>query len=135
MKYLTRAALAGFVVALLVSGCTSHGQSAQSTSSSGQSADSQSAIPTGLYECATLSDGELQAAASENFTIVDANNYTDAGGNQGTYALEGDTISFQGAALDGQRAKYTAGVVGSNNPPSIALLMSDGSLGDTCQPH
>lgn len=129
------AALAGLVVAVLVSGCTSHGSSAQSASSSGQSSDSQSTVPTGLYECSTLSDGELQAAASENFTIVDASNYTDVGGNQGTYALDGDTISFQGAALDGQRATYTAGVVGSNNPPSIAILMPDGNPGDTCQPR
>ncbi len=129
------AALAGLVVAALVSGCAAHGPSGQSASSSVQSSDSQSTVPTGLYECSTLSDGELQAAASENFTIVDASNYTDAGGNQGTYALDGNTISFQGAALDGQRATYTAGVVGSNNPPSIAILMPDGNPGDTCQPR
>ena len=125
---------------VLASGCAAHStrssdQSSTSSTSSDQSSDSQSAVPTGSYQCATLSGGELQAAASENFTIVDASNYTDAAGNQGTYALDGDTISFQGAALDGQRAKYTPGVVGSSNPPSIAILMSDGNPGDTCQPH
>lgn len=120
--------LAGFAIVALASGCVARQQSADSTSSGGS-------VAAGSYECSTLSDGELQAAASENFTISDSSDYLDASGNQGTYSVDGDTMTFQGAALDGQRAKYTPGVVHSENPPSIEFLSADGSLGDTCQPH
>ena len=90
-----------------------------------------SVVP-GKYECFSYSGGHLYSAMSENFTIAGAGSYTDWAGNRGTFTLAGNTVTFQGGALSGHRAKYTPGVPGSNNPPHIALLMADGNPGDTC---
>ena len=89
-------------------------------------------VVAGKYACFTYSGGHLYSAMSENFTIAGAAAYTDAAGNRGTFSRSGSIITFQGGALSGHRAQYTAGVPGSNNPPHIALLMTDGHPGDTC---
>gem|GEM_PF-3550973 len=89
-------------------------------------------VVAGKYECYTYSGGHLYSAMSENFTIVGAAAYTDAAGTRGTFTLAGNVLTFQGGALNGHRAQYTPGVPGSNNPPHIALLMTDGNPGDTC---
>jgi hypothetical protein len=90
-----------------------------------------SVVP-GQYECHSYSGGHLYSAMSENFVIVGAAAYTDAAGTPGTFTLAGNILTFQGGALSGHRAQYTPGVPGSNNPPHIALLMTDGNPGDTC---
>jgi hypothetical protein len=92
-------------------------------------------VAAGNYECSTYTDGQNQARAGENFTIVDAQTYRDASGGTGSYTVGGDLITFQGGALDGKQAMYTPGTIHTANPPNIAILMADGNPGDNCQPQ
>ncbi len=88
-------------------------------------------IAAGRYECYTLSGGELEAAMMENFSIGNGR-YRDAGGHAGSYSTSGGVITFHGGGLDGRRAVYVPGRVGSNNPPHVKFLLGRGGYGDEC---
>jgi hypothetical protein len=87
----------------------------------------------GRYECFTMGAG-LRSAMMENFTLSAGGRYLDAGGHAGTYTVAGGVITFQGAALSGQRGQYEPGVVGSDNPPHVQFIGARGS-GDKCDGH
>jgi len=91
-----------------------------------------SGIIVARYECYTYSGGRLESAMSENFAILGGGRYTDASGAGGTYALDGATVTFHGAALNGLRGKYVPGKQPySNNPPNVTFIGARGS-GDSC---
>jgi hypothetical protein len=91
-----------------------------------------SGIIVARYECYTYSGGRLESAMSENFTILGGGRYTDASGAGGTYAFDGATITFRGAALNGMRGKYVPGKQPyKNNPPNVTFIGARGS-GDSC---
>jgi hypothetical protein len=91
------------------------------------------AMAMGHYECFTMGAG-LRSAMMENFTLSAGGRYLDAGGHSGTYTVAGGVITFQGAALGGQRGQYEPGVVGSDNPPHVQFIGARGS-GDKCDGH
>lgn len=89
-------------------------------------------IVLGRYQCFTLSGGELEAALMENFSILGNGAYRDAGGHVGTYSTSGGVMTFHGGGLNGVRAQYVSGRVGSDNPPHIKFLLPRGGFGDQC---
>lgn len=83
----------------------------------GQKAFKASVVARGSYECwGAGSGGQLSARMALNFTILDASHYRDWGGNAGTYSFDAASgaVTFQGAALGGQRGLYKQAV----NPPT-----------------
>jgi hypothetical protein len=83
----------------------------------GQKAFKPSAAARGSYECwGAGSGGQLSARMALNFTILDGGRYRDWGGNTGAYRFDmtSGTMTFQGAALDGQRGLYKQAV----DPPT-----------------
>jgi hypothetical protein len=89
------------------------------------------AIVLGKYECYTLGNG-LESAMAENFTLYGGGRFTDYTGHAGTYAYSGGYVTFSGTGLSGHRLKYTPGVPGSNNPPHLTFMRSNGDEGDSC---
>src|SRR4029079_138208 len=85
----------------------------------GQKAFKASAVARGSYECwGAGSGGQLSARMALNFPILDGSHYRDWGGNAGTYSFDAGsgTVTFQGAALGGQRGLYKQAV----RPPTQA---------------
>lgn len=85
----------------------------------------------GLYECYALTSGHLSPRLALNLTIVDGASYRDYRGGAGTYTIDGaGTITFVGAALNGQRAKYSQPSTPPtrNQPPNVTYVVS----GDSC---
>lgn len=85
----------------------------------------------GLYECYALTSGHLSPRLALNLTIVDGASYRDYQGGAGQYTIDGaGTITFVGAALNGQRARYSQPSTPPtrNRPPNITYVVS----GDSC---
>ena len=59
-------------------------------------------VSAGSYECWFFSRARLDL----NFRIVDGKTFTDSEGKQGTYSVADGVITFQGGALDGEKAHY-----------------------------
>ena len=99
----------------------------------GQKAFKPSAAARGSYECwGAGSGGQLSARMALNFTILDGGRYRDGGGNTGAYRFDAasGTVTFQGAALDGQRGLYkqAADPPTKTNPAQVFFQPS----GDGC---
>jgi hypothetical protein len=83
----------------------------------GQKPLKASHVAAGAYECwGAGSGGQLSARMALNFTILDGSRYRDWGGNGGSYSFDAGsgTVTFKGAALDGQRGLYKQAV----DPPT-----------------
>ncbi len=92
-----------------------------------------SSVALGRYECYMLSSGHLYAAMAENFTILGGGSYRDNWGRGGTYSFAGGQIVFHGAALNGRRAVFKAGIPPfKSNPNNITFLRANGELADSC---
>lgn len=90
----------------------------------------RSPIP-GLYECYALTSGHLSPRLALNLTIVDGQTYRDFQGGAGRYTIDGSgTMTFVGAALSGQRARYSQPSTPPtrNRPPNVTYVVS----GDSC---
>jgi hypothetical protein len=130
----------GLGLALLLAGAaggqeTSHGNSGTvataPAATGGNGPGRQAASPaTGSYECYAFSDGHLVARGGLNFAIGGPGRYTDVDGKAGTYNYDtgARVLTFRGAALDGQRAKYDD----SQKTTTITFLNAGGELGDSC---
>ena len=83
-------------------------------------------IPVGKYEC--WNGGSARMAY--NFVSWDGGRYTNTEGYPGTYELapRTKTVTFHGAALDGQKAIYRPG-----NPPTVSILGPSGNAVGDCQ--
>ncbi len=65
-----------------------------------------------------------------NFTITGPGQYTDAGGNRGTFRANGaGQFIFSGGNFDGQTAVFRPG-----NLPTVAFVGTGGRETETCQP-
>ncbi len=84
----------------------------------------------GSYECYAFSDGRLVFRGGLNFAITGPGQYSGVDGQQGAFTFDGTSqvLTFRGAALDGQRARYD----GAANPRTITFLNARGELGDSC---
>jgi hypothetical protein len=82
------------------------------------------AIPAGKYECWHFST----PLPGMNFTLMAGGRYTDAAGQSGSYSVSGNSISFRGANLDGQRGMYRPGP-----PPTIGIMGTGGRETESCQ--
>lgn len=96
---------------------------------------SATSVALGKYECYTMTSGHLYSAMSENMTITGPGSYKDVAGRTGTFTFTSGSgaIVFHGAALNGQRAVFKAGVPPlANNPNNITFLRANGELSDSC---
>jgi hypothetical protein len=91
-----------------------------------------SPVVLGSYECYTLGGSGLESAMSENFTLQSGGSFVDASGASGGFDFADGIVTFHGTALDGQRAKYVAGIPNSDNPPHLSFLRENGDEGDSC---
>jgi hypothetical protein len=65
-----------------------------------------------------------------NFTVTGPGQYTDAGGNKGSFSANGaGQFVFTGGNFDGQTAVFRPG-----NPPTVAFQGTGGRETETCQP-
>ena len=87
-------------------------------------------VQPGQYECYALSGGMLSARPGLNFTITGAGTYFDVENSPGSYRFDAGSqiLTFVGAALDGQRARYNS----SSNPRTISYLNAAGEPIDEC---
>ena len=95
-------------------------------------ASSGGPIALGRYECFMYSGGHLESALMENFSILGAGRYRDAGGHAGTYSMRAGVLTFHGGGLNGVQAHYIQGRVGSDNPPHMQFHLPRGGNGDEC---
>jgi len=65
-------------------------------------------VEPGQYECYAFSGGMLSARPGLNFAITGPGTYLDVENSPGSYQFDAgsQTLTFVGAALDGQRARY-----------------------------
>lgn len=83
---------------------------------------SGSGLVLGKYECYILSGGALEATLAVNFTLFPGGRFTDYENNSGTYSYANGWVTLHGTGLNGQRLRYTAGVVHSNHPPNLTYV-------------